>query len=112
MRQTITILAAAALLAVTGCSSNDQPAAENKPKAAVTVTATATATATVPKEEIIQQCTDAVAEAAPGWADWNLDLKGWKTDPQTPEVCKSLENLDFYDAFVAGLDAADDPRAS
>lgn len=95
-----------------GCSSSGEPAADSRPTAPVTVTATATATEVATEEEIIEQCTDAVAEAAPGWDDWSVKVEGWKSDPRTPEVCKSLENLDYMDALIDGLNAADDPRAS
>lgn len=58
------------------------------------------------EEEAIEQCTDAIAEAAPEWDDWTVDVDGWENDPETPEVCKSLETLDYMDAFTEGLDIA------
>lgn len=61
-----------------------------------------------------------VAEAAPGWDDWNYNPGGWQDDPRTPEVCLGLAddevpsrgNRAFMDALIAGLEMADDPRAN
>ncbi|WP_416976698.1 hypothetical protein [Streptomyces sp. T028] len=114
---TRTALATIAILAatLTGCGSSDN--ADAKPKAGLSepaVTITATATKLLSEEEVSQQCTDAVAEAAPEWDDWNLDLAGWQEDPKTPEVCKTLDNLTFNIAFLKGLDiaaACDTPAA-
>ncbi|MFD4142467.1 hypothetical protein [Streptomyces sp. NPDC058572] len=116
MRDTAIITTALLIAGLTlGCSSNDKDDAkpeEATPKAPATVTATATQV--LSEEEISQQCTDAVAEAAPGWDDWNLDIAGWKDDPKTPEVCKTLDNLAFHQAFIDGLNiaaACDTPAA-
>ncbi|MER6612698.1 hypothetical protein [Streptomyces xantholiticus] len=116
MRHTAIITTALLIAGLTvGCSSNDK--GDAKPEAAtpkVPTTVTATATQVLSEEEISQQCTNAVAEAAPGWDDWNLDIAGWKDDPKTPEVCKTLDNLAFHKAFVDGLDnaaACDTPAA-
>lgn len=115
IRTAAAALTAAALLPLTACSSSDTTDA--KPKASTpetSATVTATATQVLSEEEISQQCTDAVAEAAPGWDDWNLDVADWKDDPKTPEVCKSLDSLDFHIAYVEGLDiaaACDTPAA-
>ncbi|WP_062644394.1 hypothetical protein [Streptomyces maremycinicus] len=108
-RTASTALAAAltAGLLLGACSSSDSTDGEAKadtPKPAETVTATATKL--LSEEEISQQCTDAVADAAPGWNDWNLDFAGYKDNPQVPEVCKGLDTLAFSDAYVEGLDVA------
>ena len=117
-RRTISILTAACLT-LAGCSS----ASDDKPpaKATETVTATATpaATPSLSADEIKQQCTDAVAEAAPGWDDWNFNTGAWQDDPRTPSECLPLAdeknpprgNRAFMDALIDGLEMADDPRA-
>jgi len=104
---------------VTCCStiSGDEPQA----KATETVTATATPTATpsLSQAETSRLCSVAIAEAAPGWEDWNYSPGGWQDDPRTPEVCQGLAdeenpprgNREFMDALLAGLEMADDPRA-
>lgn len=115
MRHTTTLLTAA-VLALAGCSSSGEPQKE-------TVTATTTpppATPSLSHTETMRLCSVAVAEAAPDWDDWNIELDGWETDPRTPEVCKALAdkefpprgNRAFQDALIDGLEAADDPRAS
>ncbi|KAA0935126.1 hypothetical protein [Streptomyces apricus] len=114
MRHTAIITTALLIAGLTvGCSSNDKNDA--KPEAATPkAPASVTATQVLSEEEISQQCTDAVAEAAPGWEDWNLDIAGWKDATETPEVCKSLDNLAFHQAFIDGLDiaaACDTPAA-
>ena len=118
MRARTTVALAAALTAgllLAACSNHASAGANSKastPKPAPTVTATATQV--LSEEEISQQCTDAVAEAAPEWDDWNLDLEGWKDDPKTPEACKTLDNLAFNSAYIKGLDiaaACDTPAA-
>ena len=116
MRRTTTTVLLAAVFALAGCSSDAEPE-----KAAVTVTATATPTATpsLSRAETTRLCTDAVAEAAPVWTDWNFDPGAWQDDPRTPAVCKGLAdkdipsrgNRDFMGALLAGLELADDPRA-
>lgn len=113
MRRT-TVLLAAALLALTGCSSGGEP------EGRVTVTATPPpATPSLSAAETARLCSVAVSEAAPGWEDWNFDLGAWQEDPRTPEVCKGLAdeefpprgNRAFQDALIDGLELADDPRA-
>ncbi|MGV9282130.1 hypothetical protein [Streptomyces sp. NPDC003730] len=119
MRRTTTLLTLAACLALAGCSDSDE-----EPTAEATETATATATPTpssssLSQAEAASQCTDAIAEAAPGWEDWNYNPGEWQDDPRTPEVCQGLAdeenpprgNRAFMDALVAGLEMADDPRA-
>lgn len=117
MRRTVTVLFAAVLLALAGCSDEGGgDAAESKPS---TVTTTVLATPSLSQAEISRLCSVAVAEAAPGWEDWNIDLGGWEEDPRTPEVCKGLAdeefpprgNRAFEDALLDGLEMADDPRA-
>jgi hypothetical protein len=115
MRHT-TILLAAVCLALAGCSSGGEPAAKT-----VTVTATATPTATpvLSQAETARLCSVAVAEAAPGWEDWNYSPGEWQNDPRTPQVCQGLAdetdppsgNRAFMDALIDGLQMADDPRA-
>jgi hypothetical protein len=120
MRHTTALLAAVLLFGgAVGCSSSD-----GTPTKTVTKTATATATATPPaapvvsRDETIRLCTDAVAEAAPGWENWSYN-PGWADDPRTPTECLPLKdeevpsrgNLAFMDALIAGLNSADDPRA-
>lgn len=118
MRRTTTAILACLLLAgVAGCSddSRDDPV-EAKPS---TATATVTATPSLSQAETARLCSVAVAEAAPGWEDWNFDLGGWVEDPRTPAVCKGLAdekfpprgNRAFQDALIDGLEIADDPRA-
>jgi hypothetical protein len=116
--RTITAAAAAALaLALTACgSSNGDDQAETAPS---TATATPTATPSLSQDEIAAACSEAVAEAAPGWDDWNVSPGGWQDDPRTPEVCLGLAdeenpprgNRAYMDAFREGLEMADDPRA-
>ena len=112
MRHTTTLLAAA-LLALTGCSSDAEPE-----KAAVTATPP-TVTPSLSRAETTRLCTVAVSEAAPSWDDWNFDFGAWQDDPRTPAVCQGLTdkeipsrgNRDFMGALLAGLELADDPRA-
>lgn len=120
MRHTTTLLAAALLLAggAVGCSSSGDDKADAKPRATATVTATATPS--LSRDEIKRQCSDAVAEAAPGWKDWNFAPEAWADDPRTPKPCLLLKdeadptqgNRDFMGALIDGLNVADDPRAS
>jgi hypothetical protein len=114
MRRT-TVLLAVAALALAGCSSGGEPEAKT-----VTVTATPPpATPSLSQSETARLCSVAVSEAAPGWDDWNIELGGWEDDPRTPEVCKGLAdeewpprgNRAFQDAWIDGLQLADDPRA-
>lgn len=118
MRHTTTTatLLLAASLALAGCSSpSGKPA-----KTATTTTATRPAASpSLSQAETKRLCSVAVAEAAPGWEDWNFNPGGWQEDPRTPEVCKGLAdkenpprgNRAFMDALIDGLDMADDPRA-
>lgn len=98
-------LIAAAMLLTAGCSGSSDTA-EAKPRPTTTVTTTAPAPEPLTEEETTAQCTQAVAEAAPGWDDWNIDLENWKNDPRTPEVCKTLDNLAYNGAYLDGLDTA------
>ncbi|MEW2187798.1 hypothetical protein AB0900_31405 [Streptomyces cellulosae] len=120
IRTTTTGVLAVLVLTLTACSGSDR----DGDKAGVPATSTATSAdpSTEPSlnvEEIKQQCTEAVAEAAPGWDEWNVDPGGWQDDPRTPEVCLALAdeevpsrgNLAYMDALIAGLEMADDPRA-
>jgi len=120
MRHTTTATLLATLLlagAAVGCTSGGDDKAEAKPRA--TLTATASATPSLSPAETKRQCTAAVAEAAPGWDDWNIDPGGWEDDPRTPKVCLGLAdkefpprgNREFLAAFLKGLGMADDPRA-
>lgn len=119
---TATVVSVLALV-LSGCSSDGgdgkpEPAASSNPT--VTVPATPTATPSLSQAETARQCSVAVAEAAPGWEDWNFDVGGWQDDPRTPEVCLGLAdeefpprgNRAFEDALIDGLELADDPRAS
>lgn len=112
-------------LTLTACSSSDNASSDSKPEPAPSTTsATASAApSTAPplsEDEIKQQCTNAVAEAAPGWDDWNYNPGGWEDDPRTPEECLPLAdeevpsrgNRAFMAALIAGLEMADDPRAN
>lgn len=119
MRRTV-LLAASVCLALAGCSSGGEPEKET-----VTVTASPTpavtpsATPSLSQAAVESACTAAVAEAAPGWEDWNFDLDGWQDDPRTPAECLPLVdeevpsrgNRAFYGALLDGLELADDPRA-
>lgn len=112
-----TVLLAACLLALAGCSSGGEPEAE---KATVTATPSPTPSTSpsLSQDEIASACTDAVAEAAPGWEDWSFDPGGWQEDPRTPKVCLGLADEDwpprgnraYMDALIQGLKLADDPR--
>lgn len=119
---TATILAVLALT-LTACSSSDDGDSKPEPSASTsstTASATPTTTPTLSQAEISRQCSEAVAEAAPGWQDWNFDLAGWQDDPRTPEICQGLAdeefpprgNRAFQDALINGLEMADDPRAN
>ena len=115
MRRTTTTVLLAAVFALAGCSSDAEP------EAAVTVTATPTPTAapSLSQAETTRLCTVAVAEAAPGWTDWNFDFGAWQDDPRTPAACQGLADKDipsrgnraFMGALLDGLELADDPRA-
>jgi ABC-type glycerol-3-phosphate transport system substrate-binding protein len=115
---TATLLALLLAGAAVGCSSSGDSKADAKPLATITVTKSAAPS--LSRDEIMQQCTDAVAEAAPGWDDWNFDPGAWADDPRTPKVCLGLKddadptqgNRDYARALIDGLNAADDPRAS
>ncbi|MFC8515498.1 hypothetical protein [Streptomyces sp. NPDC057257] len=117
MRRRTTVLLACLLLAPVGCSSSGSDSAGAKPSA---VTKTVTASPSLSRDETKTQCADAVAEAAPGWDDWNYSPGEWADDPRTPPVCLGLVdeadptqgNRDFMGALLDGLDRADDPRAS
>ncbi|MEU9578829.1 hypothetical protein [Streptomyces chilikensis] len=123
-RTTTTAVLLTACLALAGCSSSsdDKPAAQDTP-AATTTQAPAPEPSAEPSMDqavIAEQCTRAVAEAAPGWDDWSFAPGGWQDDPRTPDVCLGLAdeenpsrgNRAFMDALVQGLEQADDPRAN
>lgn len=129
IRTTTAAVLAVAALALTACGSSDDSGDSGGDKAgepATSTSATASAsaeTSTEPElseDELKAQCSDAVAAAAPGWDDWNIDLGNWQNDPRTPEICKGLANEEFpprgnrafQDALIDGLEIADDPRAS
>ncbi|MGA5843518.1 hypothetical protein [Streptomyces pseudogriseolus] len=108
-------------LTLTACSSSDD-GDDAKAETPATSSATTTAPSTAPslsEDEIKSQCSEAVAEAAPAWEDWNFSPGAWQDDPRTPEVCHGLAdeenpprgNRAFMDALIAGLEMADDPRA-
>jgi hypothetical protein len=113
----LTVLA----LTLTACGSSDD-SGDGKPEPA-TSSATASATPStdpsLSQEEIAAACSEAIAEAAPGWDDWNYSPGSWQDDPRTPEECLALAdeeapargNRAFMDALIAGLEMADDPRA-
>lgn len=117
MRHTTTVVLLAAGLALAGCSSSDKP--DPAPTVTVTATPTPIAPPVLSEAEVKVRCSAAVAEAAPGWEDWNVDPGGWQSDPRTPQECLALAdeenppsgNRAFMDAFINGLEAADDPRA-
>lgn len=120
IRTTTTGVLAVLVLTLTACGGSDSDG--DKAGAPATSTAASADPSTEPSlsvEEIKQQCTDAVAEAAPGWDDWNYSPGGWQDDPRTPEECLPLAdeevpsrgNRAFMDALIAGLEMADDPRA-
>ena len=114
-----TLLATLLLLAgaAVGCTSSgdDDP----KPAATTTVTATPTVTPSLSQAETARLCSVAVADAAPGWEDWNFAPGGWENDPRTPAVCQGLADAEvpsrgnraFMAALIDGLEMADDPRA-
>ncbi|WP_042174501.1 hypothetical protein [Streptomyces sp. NBRC 110035] len=117
-RTTTTGVLAVLTLTLTACSSSD-----SKPEtvpSTVTASATPSTAPTLSEDELKQQCSDAIAEAAPGWDDWNYNPGAWQADPRTPEVCQGLAdeanpargNRAFMDALTTGLEMADDPRAS
>lgn len=103
------LLLAATLTACGGGGGSNSPAPAKSPTASAP-----SAAPTLSKAEVSERCTDAVAEAAPGWDDWNFDLGGWQDDPRTPEACQGLVdeefpprgNRAFQDALIDGLDIA------
>jgi len=107
---------------LTACGSSDDTSGDTKPTPATSSTASATPSTepSLSADEIKQQCTDAVAEAAPGWDDWNFNTGAWQDDPRTPSECLPLAdeknpprgNRAFMDALIDGLEMADDPRAN
>ena len=117
MRHTTTATLLTVLLAgaAVGCTSDG----DDKPEAQPRATLTASATPSLSPAETKQQCSTAIAEAAPGWDDWNFDPGAWSDDPRTPEVCQGLVNeddptqgnRDYMEALLDGLKVADDPRA-
>jgi hypothetical protein len=117
MRRAAVLLAACLVLA--GCSSGGEPDKKETPAATVTASPTPTAAPSLSQAEAASQCTDAVAEAAPGWTDWNFDFGAWEDDPRTPPVCLGLADEElpsrgnrlFMAALLDGLKLADDPRA-
>ncbi|MFI5473189.1 hypothetical protein ACIA6D_23480 [Streptomyces cacaoi] len=117
MRRTAAVVVCLLLAGtVVGCSSGEEP---EKETVTVTATPTPSPTPSLSQAQIKIQCSAAVAEAAPGWEDWNYDPGGWQDDPQTPAVCLGLAdaanpasgNLAYGDALLDGLRMADDPRA-
>jgi hypothetical protein len=117
MRRTAVLLAACLVLA--GCSSGGEPDKKAAATATVTASPAPTATPSLSQAEATSQCTDALAEAAPSWDDWNFDFGAWEDDPRTPPACLGLAdkelpsrgNRAFMAALLDGLKLADDPRA-
>jgi hypothetical protein len=106
MRTTATAaLTAVLLLTTTACGGSSGDKAEPAPTVTVTKEPEP-APEPLTEEETIEQCTDAVAEAAPEWDDWSIPIEGWEDDPETPEVCKTLDTRDYMDAFLEGLNIA------
>ncbi|NUV54589.1 hypothetical protein G6W51_17055 [Streptomyces coelicolor] len=124
IRTTTAGILAVLALTLTACSGSDDSDGDKAGAPAASTTASASeepnTEPTLSEDEIKQQCTDAVAEAAPGWDDWNYNPGSWQDDPRTPEECLPLAdeqlpargNRAFMDALIAGLELADDPRAS
>ena len=119
------VLAVLALTLTTACGGNDD-GADAKPAPSTTTAATAEGTpsteASLSEDDLDllkTRCSDAIAEAAPSWDDWNYDPGSWQDDPRTPEECLALAdeevpsrgNRAFMEALVDGLEIADDPRA-
>ncbi|KQW06950.1 hypothetical protein [Streptomyces sp. Root369] len=119
MRRTTAALLAAACLALAGCSSGGEPEKKTVTVTATTRPTTPAATPALSRADTKRQCSGAVAEAAPGWDDWNFDPGDWADDPRTPAVCRGLTdeddptqgNRDFMGALLDGLGMANDPRA-
>jgi hypothetical protein len=118
MRTSTAAAVAVLTLTLTACGSSDD--GDDKPEPATsTASATPTTAPSLSQEEIAAACSEAVAEAAPGWDDWNVNPSSWQDDPRTPEVCLGLAderfphrgNRAYMDAFREGLEMADDPRA-
>lgn len=119
IRTTTVGLVAVLSFTLTACGSSD----DNDDKAGPAPTTASAEPSTGPslsEDEIKQECTEAIAEAAPAWDDWNYSPGGWQDDPRTPDVCLGLAdeespargNRAFMDALIAGLEMADDPRAN
>ena len=122
IRTTTAGILAVLALTLAACGSSDDTSGDTKPTPATSSTASATPSTepSLSADEIKQQCTDAVAEAAPGWDDWNFNTGAWQDDPRTPDECLPLAdeknpprgNRAFMDALIDGLEMADDPRAN
>lgn len=116
---TVTVLAVLALT-LTACSSDDGDDSAKPAASSSTASTTPSTGPSLSADEIKQQCTDAVAEAAPQWEDWNFNTGAWQDDPRTPTECLPLAdeknpprgNRAFMDALIDGLEMADDPRAN
>lgn len=119
---TATVLAVLALT-LTSCSSSDGSDSKAKPEPAPSTATASAEPSTAPslsEDEIKQQCSNAIAEAAPSWDDWNYSPGAWQEDPRTPDECLPLAdeevpargNRAFMAALIAGLEMADDPRAN
>lgn len=115
MRHTAAAVLTVVCLALAGCSSGGEPDKKPTSKPAPTPSPTRS----LSQAEVMSACSEAVAEAAPGWEDWNFDAGAWADDPRTPEACLALKdeefpprgNRAFQDALIDGLEMADDPRA-
>ncbi|MGA5670044.1 hypothetical protein ACPCTG_31755 [Streptomyces pseudogriseolus] len=116
------ILAVLALTASCGSNDGDGDAKPAPATSATTADGTPSTEASLSEDDLDllkTQCSDAIAEAAPSWDDWNYNPGTWQDDPRTPEECLPLAddevpsrgNRAFMDALVDGLEIADDPRA-
>ncbi|MGP3737950.1 hypothetical protein ACTWJ9_33105 (plasmid) [Streptomyces sp. GDS52] len=118
MRIRTTTAAATAVLALTLTACGSSSSGDAKP-APATATATPTTAPSLSQAETARRCSEAVAEAAPGWDNWSYSPGKWQDDPRTPEVCQGLADEDnpargnraFAGALIDGLEMADDPRA-
>lgn len=81
------------LASLAGCSSDDPDPA---PTATVTATAAPSATPSLSKQEIAQQCADAVAERA-------KESTGEVQMDPPPAPCESLSDSEYLEAYYDAL---------